>query len=86
MSKLRTISDIQNYLENEFGWRIQEISNLKNIISNTDSIEIRSLLRAGIPILYAHWEGFVKKSSEAYLNFVTNQGLSYNKKKPNSTW
>jgi len=32
MSKLRTISDIQNYLENELGWRTQEIDNLKKII------------------------------------------------------
>jgi hypothetical protein len=81
MSKLRTISDIQNYLENELGWRTQEIDNLKKIIPNANSIQTRSLLRAGIPILYAHWEGFVKKSSEAYLNFVTNQGLSYNELK-----
>lgn len=81
MSKLRTIADIQNYLENEFAWRIQEIDNLKKMIPNANSIQTRSLLRAGIPILYAHWEGFVKKSSEAYLNFVTNQGLSYNELK-----
>lgn len=81
MSKLRTIADIQNYLDNEVGWRIQEIDNLKKMIPNANSIQTRTLLRAGIPILYSHWEGFVKKSSEAYLNFVTNQGLSYNELK-----
>jgi len=77
MNKLRTISDIQNHLNDEFGWRIQEIDNLKKVIPRVDSIQTRSLLRAGVPILYAHWEGFVKKSSEAYLNFVAHQGLSY---------
>jgi len=77
MNKLRTISDIQNHLNNELGWRIQEIDNLKKVIPRVDSIQTRSLLRAGIPILYAHWEGFVKNSSEAYLNFVAHQGLSY---------
>jgi hypothetical protein len=64
MNKLRTISDIQNHLNDEFGWRIQEIDNLKKVIPRVDSIQTRSLLRAGVPILYAHWEGFVKKSSD----------------------
>ncbi|MCK5523482.1 MAG: hypothetical protein KAI83_10150 [Thiomargarita sp.] len=59
MKKLRTISDIQNHLDNELRWRIQEIANLKKVIPLVDSIQTRSLLRAGIPILYAHWEGFV---------------------------
>ncbi|OAD19018.1 hypothetical protein THIOM_005370 [Candidatus Thiomargarita nelsonii] len=77
MNKLRTISDIQNHLNDELGWRIQEIDNLKKLIPRVNSIQARSLLRAGIPILYAHWEGFVKSSSEAYLNFVAHQGLSY---------
>ncbi|EDN66508.1 conserved hypothetical protein [Beggiatoa sp. PS] len=81
MNKLRTISDIQNHLNDELGWRIQEIANLKEIIKRVDSIQTRSLLRAGVPILYAHWEGFVKNSSEAYLNFVAHQGLSYRKLK-----
>jgi hypothetical protein len=77
MKKLRTTRDIQNYLEKELGWRIQEIANLKKVIPLVDSIQTRSLLRAGIPILYAHWEGFVKKSSEAYLNFIAHKKLSY---------
>lgn len=77
MSKIRNSTDLQDHLNNELGWRIQEIANLKNLISQANSIQERSLLRAGIPILYAHWEGFVKKSSEHYLNFVANQGLSY---------
>jgi len=81
MNKLRTISDIQNHLNDELGWRIQEIANLKEVIKRVDSIQTRSLLRAGVPILYAHWEGFVKNSSEAYLNFVAHQGLSYRKLK-----
>jgi len=69
MSKLRTISDIQNYLENELGWRTQEIDNLKKIIPNVNSIQARSLLRAGIPILYAHWEGFVNELKSCFIIF-----------------
>jgi len=36
-----------------------------------------SCIRAGILLLDAHWEGIIKNSSCAYLNFVNCQGLSY---------
>jgi RiboL-PSP-HEPN len=34
-------------------------------------------VRAGIALLYAHWEGFIKTASLAYLNYINNQGVRY---------
>jgi hypothetical protein len=77
MKKLHTLTELQDHLDNDFAWRIQEISNLKTAIKNSVSISQRTLIRAAITMLYAHWEGFVKNASEAYLNYISNQGLSY---------
>lgn len=33
------------------------------------------MIRAGVPLAYAHWEGFVKSGTELLLNFVSHQNL-----------
>jgi hypothetical protein len=75
--KLQTLQLLQGYLDNEFSWRLKEIADVKMLARQAISFRQRTLVRAGVPLLYAHWEGFVKNSSLAYLNFVSCQGLSY---------
>jgi hypothetical protein len=77
MSKIRTIIDVETRLDQDFGWRIKEISSIKTSIISSKEIPPKALIRAGVPLLYAHWEGFIKKASEVYLEFVANQKLSY---------
>ena len=40
-----------------------------------DSAAHKTILRAGVAVLYSHWEGFVKASSEILLNYISNQKL-----------
>jgi hypothetical protein len=35
------------------------------------------MLRVGICLLYAHWEGFTKAATTAYVNYVALKGLRY---------
>ena len=77
--KNRTLSDLYNHLEEDLGWRIKELSLLKNTISNTPNRTPLqdALIRAGPTMLYAHWEGFVKCAAENYLNYVSLRRLRH---------
>jgi HEPN superfamily RiboL-PSP-like protein len=76
MSKIRTVAQLQEALDAEMGWRIKEISAFK-LASKTEEGGRRVFVRAGVALVYAHWEGFIKAASEAYLDFVDNQGHMY---------
>ena len=76
MPKIRTLTQLQEALDADMGWRIKEISTFK-LAAKADRANQKVFVRAGVALVYAHWEGFVKSSSEAYLNFVDNQGHAY---------
>jgi len=57
-------------------WRVKEIG-VFNVASRKNGAERRSFIRAGVALTYAHWEGFIKNSSEIYLAYVNHKSLSY---------
>jgi len=77
MSKIRTINQLQNALDSEFSWRLKEIANLKIVVRTSENLNKKTAVRAAIPLLYGHWEGFVKNASTNYLEFVNGQSLTY---------
>ena len=77
MSKLRTTNDLQDLLDREFAWRLKEIADVKRAIRPSSGLPQDTLIRAGVPLFYAHWEGFVKAAAEAYIQFVSSQRLPY---------
>ncbi|MFY2823922.1 MAE_28990/MAE_18760 family HEPN-like nuclease [Ruegeria sp. MALMAid1280] len=76
MGKVRTLEQLQEILDEEMGWRIKEIGAFR-ISSKSAGDKSRHFVRAGIALLYAHWEGFIKNASERYLEFVASRGLTY---------
>jgi hypothetical protein len=81
VSKIRTSIDLQTQLDKEFSWRLKEIASLKLVVRTTDSLSKETAVRAALPLLYGHWEGFVKASSELYLTYVNSQSLKYSELK-----
>ncbi|MFA6497923.1 MAG: MAE_28990/MAE_18760 family HEPN-like nuclease [Desulfurivibrionaceae bacterium] len=77
MSNIKTETHLQDALDSEFAWRIKEISTLKILVKTGRGIHANTAVRAGIPILYAHWEGFIKKSATYYLEYINNQRFKY---------
>ncbi|UDM06608.1 hypothetical protein LG409_14700 [Halomonas sp. NyZ770] len=77
MSKIRTIDQLQTILDGEFSWRLKEIANLKIVVRSSDKLSRNTAVRAAIPLLYGHWEGFIKNASTHYLDYVNGQSLTY---------
>lgn len=77
MSKIRTINQLQNLLDQELSWRFKEIASLKLLVRRSEKLSSSTAVRAAIPLLYGLWEGFIKNSATFYLRFVNGQSLKY---------
>lgn len=76
MSKIRTLDEFQEVLDHEMVWRIKEVSAFK-LAAKNGGVDQKTFVRAGVALIYAHWEGFIKGASENYLSYVGNQGHTY---------
>lgn len=76
MAAVRTLSQLQDAMDQELAWRIKEVGTFR-VESARGGHKSRAFTRAGVALLYAHWEGFIKRSAELYLEYVANRGLRY---------
>ncbi len=56
----------------DLGWRKKEISDLYLLAQEKES---EVLLKSMILLIYAHWEGFIKKSSKIYLKYISDKNI-----------
>jgi hypothetical protein len=77
--KIRTQEQLADRLSRDLAWRKKELSILFSLVrknrNNHPTLEL--MLRSGATILYAHWEGFVRASATAYLQYVASRRLRY---------
>ena len=73
--KLLTFDLLSDKVIDEFSWRRKELTLLKNKIPTSKNPLQSAMIRATLPLLYAHWEGFVKISLSYYLQFISYKGL-----------
>jgi hypothetical protein len=69
-----TVEELQGRLDRELAWRKKEISGLRMSAVRSDA-DRRYLYRAGLVLLCAHWEGFLKRAIELYVEHVFAQRL-----------
>ena len=77
--KLRTAEDVDDFLARDLIWRKKELTEFKFLLDGARSRLDRrdALIRAGVTLLYAHWEGYVRGAAKAYLEFLSYQRLRY---------
>lgn len=85
--KNKTLNQFLDNLDSEYAWRIKELSVIKSKIprdtgSTTIIVLQNAMLRAGVTLLYAHWEGFIKAAADNYLNFVSLRRLKHSELQP----
>ena len=77
---VRTIEELADRLDEGMAWRRIELQALKAAVSDAEkqspsSPLSRALARSGVAMLYAHWEGYVKDSCTAYVEFIAKRRL-----------
>lgn len=77
--KGRTAEQLYDFMSNEIAWRRKELDDIRGLITANANVESKQkvLLRSGVAILYAHWEGFVKNTGKAYVDFVGKRKFRY---------
>lgn len=82
--KVRTLTELQDKLDQDIQWRKKEIVDFKFIIENNrTSTRIAPLVRGGIALSYAHWEGFVKMASSIFISFISTKKIPLGNMKMN---
>lgn len=69
---VRTVDDFEDALDREWSWRKQEMIALKLSVQGNPM-----MLRAGIALLCAHFEGLLKYGSRLYVIHISQQHLKY---------
>ncbi|HAO6451755.1 TPA: hypothetical protein IQC41_002791, partial [Listeria monocytogenes] len=68
--------DFEDELINDFSWRKKEMITLSIAVESENTTLAKSILvRAGIALLCAHWEGYIRHASNAYVLLVSSQNI-----------
>ena len=74
--RIQTAEDLNDFLSAEIAWRKKELYDLRSLVLQNPQNARNSLIRSGVTALYAHWEGFVRASATAYLEYVARRKLT----------
>lgn len=80
---IRTKEELQKRLHDQLAWRKQELTRIMLHIDESSGEARATALRAGVALLYAHWEGFVKNAMDAFLEYISNRNLKLGELQPN---
>jgi hypothetical protein len=77
-----TPEEFADDLDDGLQWRRSELASLRTAVEKLAAADEtkpygRMLLRAGVALLYAHWEGYAKESCQHYLDYVALRKLKY---------
>lgn len=82
--KIKNINQLNDKLDQEIQWRKKELVDYKFVLENNrNSTCLYPLIRSGIALSYAHWEGFMKMSSAYFINYISYKKIPLDQMKIN---
>lgn len=77
MSKIKSMDDLLDRIDDEYTWRFQEIDRIKSLLQQKKGKPKyeQPLSKALVALSYSHWEGFVKYSAEYFFEYIRFLGL-----------
>lgn len=75
--KIVSAENLQDVLDSQLIWRRREISSLVTLAKSSSFPVQVGILRASVPLLYAHWEGFSKECFVRYLELVSYKRVKF---------
>lgn len=77
MAKIRTLEHLEDFISDEISWRKQELTTARKLVQQTTGSVQTAHLRAGVLILYAHWEGWIKNVARLYVRYVNTSAPTF---------
>lgn len=71
--KIRSTDHLLDFLDSEMAWRLKEIHELRSSVIAAKGRNVDVHVRAGVAMLYAHWEGFIKGAANAYVAYLAHR-------------
>jgi hypothetical protein len=79
---VRTLDELQDRLDEDLSWRRTEAVALRKQVRAATGRMQEALARAGLALLYAHWEGYTRNSLSRYVDFVARRRLRLDELQP----
>lgn len=77
MAKIHTVEALDREIDAEISWRKHELTTTLHLAQQSSGTDQRANLRAGVVLLYAHWEGWIKTVSQLYIRYVNTKSIPY---------
>lgn len=82
--KIKDLEKLEERIDKDLSWRKMELFQLKMAIENNNvALSKKTLVRSGIALLCAHWEGFIRSVANYYVVYICNQKIKNKELKEN---
>lgn len=79
---IRTLEQLEAALTTDLKWRRGEMYAFEKMVDAAREHERAALLRGALALVYAHWEGYVKRAGTVYLEYVSRKRLKLGELRP----